>query len=650
MAAKDNYLANATIEEFGNYTEANATDLFNVSMASSGVEISNVVNATYPGDVTIGYGIENGTFSKVVVIKDDVEITDGIDVSVANTVVISGLSAGVYNITVFTNGDENHTGSSDSALFNVSQAVPVISVSAVGATYPGNVTVTVSANVGGDYVVKVGGKEIPVTLVAGEAKEVNVTGLTANETGYIINVTYTSDNENYTDAFNDTETVKLMKATITITLDTEGILVCGNDYNVTFVLPEDVDGKINATLNDTYQQSYGKYGNKYVIPEFASNAGDFKFAVNLTDDTNYNDAYGSLVVHISKYDTPVDINVTKPLDGENATLNVTVPEDAGGNVTVTLSNGTNYTAPVDENGTAIISVPNLPVGDNEVNVTYTSGNPDYTSKTIPTTIHVNKFVINANSMTRGYNSGMDYQAKLTDEDGNPIANRTLTFTIKGKQYNATTDASGIAKINPLLAVGKYGVIISFPKADNATAVVNIVKRTTGQNLVMDYLDGSKYKVRVIGDDGKPVGKGVVVQMTVNGVTYKVKTNKNGYAYLPIKLKPKTYTITSKYKADTLKKKITVKQTLKVKKTVKVKKYAKKLVLTATLKWSNGKAIKSKKVVFKFKGKFYKAKTNKKGVAKVTIKQKVINKLKKGKKYTYYAKYVNEFAYGKVLVK
>lgn len=52
----------------------------------------------------------------------------------------------------------------------------------------------------------------------------------------------------------------------------------------------------------------------------------------------------------------------------------------------------------------------------------------------------------------------------------------------------------------------------------------------------------------------------------------------------------------------------------------------------------------------FEGKTYKAKTNKKGVAKVTIKQKVINKLKKGKKYTYYAKYVNEVAYGKVLVK
>jgi hypothetical protein len=84
--------------------------------------------------------------------------------------------------------------------------------------------------------------------------------------------------------------------------------------------------------------------------------------------------------------------------------------------------------------------------------------------------------------------------------------------------------------------------------------------------------------------------------------------------------------------------------------VKVKKSAKKLVLKATLKSSKGKPLKGKKITFKFKGKTYKAKTNKKGVAKVTIKKKVIKKLKKGKKYTYTAKYVDDKVKGKVKVK
>ena len=94
----------------------------------------------------------------------------------------------------------------------------------------------------------------------------------------------------------------------------------------------------------------------------------------------------------------------------------------------------------------------------------------------------------------------------------------------------------------------------------------------------------------------------------------------------------------------------MKQTLKlVKSTVKVKK-GKKLVLQAKLKWSNGKAIKSKKIVFKLNGKKYTAKTNSKGIAKVTIKGKVTKKLKKGKKYKFTATYVTNTVKGKVKVK
>ena len=73
------------------------------------------------------------------------------------------------------------------------------------------------------------------------------------------------------------------------------------------------------------------------------------------------------------------------------------------------------------------------------------------------------------------------------------------------------------------------------------------------------------------------------------------------------------------------------------KKVKIRKSAKKLILRATLK-INGKAVKGKKITFKFKGKTYRGKTNKKGVAKVTIKKKVLKKLKVGKKVIYTAKY------------
>ena len=77
------------------------------------------------------------------------------------------------------------------------------------------------------------------------------------------------------------------------------------------------------------------------------------------------------------------------------------------------------------------------------------------------------------------------------------------------------------------------------------------------------------------------------------------------------------------------------------KAVKVKKSAKKLILQATLAKVNKKYLKKKTVTFKFNGKTYKAKTNAKGVAKVTIKSSVLKKLKIGKKVTYQATYLKD---------
>ena len=61
-------------------------------------------------------------------------------------------------------------------------------------------------------------------------------------------------------------------------------------------------------------------------------------------------------------------------------------------------------------------------------------------------------------------------------------------------------------------------------------------------------------------------------------------------------------------------------------------------------------MKGKKIIFKFKGKKYTAKTNKQGIAKVPIKKKVIKKLKKGKKYTVKISYLKVSIKTKVKVK
>jgi hypothetical protein len=133
-------------------------------------------------------------------------------------------------------------------------------------------------------------------------------------------------------------------------------------------------------------------------------------------------------------------------------------------------------------------------------------------------------------------------------------------------------------------------------------------------------DNSVYKVRV-SSNGKYVA-GEIVKFEVGINVFYGETDKNGYASFKINLKPKSYKVTATYKGVKVSNKITVKKVLFTKNVSKKK--AKKIKFTATLK-KGKKLLSKKKISFIFKGKTYVSKTNKKGIAKVILKN-----LKKGK--------------------
>ena len=304
-------------------------------------------------------------------------------------------------------------------------------------------------------------------------------------------------------------------------------------------------------------------------------------------------------------------------------------------------NGNDLLAMTDDNGVGSVNINNLAVGTYKVTVKF-EGNDIFQASDATSTVNVLSSII-SQDMTRGYNSPYDFQATLLDSQGNALKNIALNVTVNGKQYSVNTDSQGVMTLKEKFAIGNYAITLVNPETNERVSnYAKIVSRFSGnKNLAMDYYDGSTYKVRIVGNDGKYVGAGESVKMKVNGKTYTVKTTSKGYASLKINLVPKKYTITTTYKGQTIKNTITVKQVIKVTKTTNVKKSAKKLTLKATLKNSKNKAIKNKKVTFKFKGKKYTAKTNSKGVVKVTVKKSVISKLKKGKKYTVTVTYVKD---------
>ena len=194
-----------------------------------------------------------------------------------------------------------------------------------------------------------------------------------------------------------------------------------------------------------------------------------------------------------------------------------------------------------------------------------------------------------------------------------------------------------------VANGYISKTLSIPKVSSITAklhnqtrtlsaMANPAKIVNNRNIVVDYGSKAIFKVRLIGNTGKVVGMNEVVVMKIAGKTYKVKTNKFGYALKTFSLRPGKYSIISIYKGAAVKNTITVKNVLKaINKSVKKSKVIK---YSVTLKTSKGKAIPAKKITFKIKGKLYNAKTNKKGIATVNLKNFKVGK------YVVVVKYLN----------
>ena len=168
-------------------------------------------------------------------------------------------------------------------------------------------------------------------------------------------------------------------------------------------------------------------------------------------------------------------------------------------------------------------------------------------------------------------------------------------------------------------------------------VYHKVPKITAGNMNVLYSANKKYSVTVYTKDGK-LSKNTNVVFLINGKKYgSAKTNAKGVASIVIKSAPGNYKITTSALGVSVVKTLKVTHLLSLKK-VNVKRSASKLVLTASLKKLNGKYLNGKTITFKFNGKKYTAKTNKKGVAKVTIAKSVLLKLKAGKKVTCQAAY------------
>ena len=301
--------------------------------------------------------------------------------------------------------------------------------------------------------------------------------------------------------------------------------------------------------------------------------------------------------------------VIKAVDDNNNAL-------SGISVTVMID-ATSYDLITDDKGEARIQI-SLGLGNHTVESIF-SGNARYNEFKINTRIEVLSTLEGIDVKTI-YGSSAQYFAKFTDSSGKALSNAEVTFRIGNNVFTTRTHLNGICKLSLKFAPGKYVITTTNPVTGQkiSNSIYIFARLMENKDVSVYYGAGGKYKVRAYDDNGNPVGSGKTVTFKINGKKYNVKTDKKGFAVYKFNLKPKNYKVSATYNGFSVSNNIFVKPVLTAKVTIKKSKIIK---IKAKLLNKKGKALKGKKIKVKFKGKTYKMKTNKKGIAKLKIKYK-----------------------------
>ena len=239
-------------------------------------------------------------------------------------------------------------------------------------------------------------------------------------------------------------------------------------------------------------------------------------------------------------------------------------------------------------------------------------------------------------------------------------NGLVNIVISGKSYAVNlVNGSGSNTVALNLPAGSYKATINFPGnedftsenvSSNAFTVMQKYTAITASVVTTIYNVNKNLLATLKDNDGKAIS-GVNVTIKINGKTYACTTDKNGQVKLAVgSLVPKSYTAAITFAGNgiyakaTKSVKVTVKKAspklIAKKKTFKLKVKVKKYFIS--LKTNKNKGMKGIKLTLRVKGKKFKAKTNKKGVAIFKI-----TNLKKRGKHTAVIKYAGNKYYKKV---
>ena len=578
------------------------------------------ITSEEPGKILIDVTIDKKATGNIAVIVDG----DKYDVAIVNgsaKLTLSDLPAGVYYIEAKYDGNSIVTESYNSTKFTIDLIDSSIAVEAknIKCGEEAVITATVTNGATGTVTFFVNGKTYVVDITDSVAT-LKIADLTTGD--YPVFAYYNGD-KYYKTSYNST-TFNVAKLASTTTVNVSDIKV-GEDAVISIAVPEITSGVVSVTVGDAiYNVAVVDGKGSLTLSGLAS--GFYDVVAKFNGDDKYLASEDSAKFNVTKLASTIDIAVDNIKVGENAVISVALPEDATGEVIISV-NGKNYTV-MTKYGMANVTISDLANGTYSVDVFY-NGDDIYAPIKNSTAFTVSKvsdynMTVDIADIVKGENATITVSVP---EDGTG----SVIVTINGTDYKGTV-VNGTAKvIIPGLDEGTYKVV-TFYTGDNKydSMIVNgtiTVNKNTKTTLTMDnlvkYFNGpQKLMAKLVDGFGNPIAN-ATVYFTINGKVYARITDENGTASIAIRLLPGEYKAsalfngTDDYDVTSVNASVLVKNTILGNDTTLYFRNGTQYV--AKFLDSNGKALANTDVKFNINGVFYTRVTDENGIARLNIR-------------------------------
>ncbi|WP_400255591.1 Ig-like domain repeat protein [Methanobrevibacter smithii] len=479
---------------------------------------------------------------------------------------------------------------------------------------------TLPANATGNVTFTVNNKEYIVAIENGSAK-LNVENLLSGT--YDVLVRFMGDNNYLPSENNASFIVSKVPTNMNIVVDNINV---GEDAVINITLPNEISNELVSVTFDgkSYTVLINNGKGSLILSNLVANS--YPITAKYGGNYKYTEGENTTVLTVAKVPSAVNVTANNIKFGEEAVINIAVPNVSLGVATVVVNGKSYNVAIVDEKG--VLNIYNLAAGDYNVDVTYLGDNK-YLSSTNAANFTVSKvsdynMTVDIADIVKGENATITV---TIPEDGTG----SVIVTINGTDYKGTV-IKGIAKvIIPDLDEGTYKVV-TFYTGDNKydSMIVNgtiTVNKNTITTLIMNdvvkYFRGSqKLTAKLVDAIGNPIAN-ATVYFTINGKVYAKITDENGMASMGIGLVPNEYKVSAVFNGTKDHDKSTANATVTVKSTIlgndTTLYFLNGTKYVAKFLDSDGKALTNTTVKFNINGVFYTRVTDENGMASLNIR-------------------------------